>query len=591
MKKALIALVVVAVLVAAGLFGANYYFQMKAGEAVERVLANLPNVAESSHGGVKYNLLDQSVAIKDVNLKMAKKPQQPESFKISNIVISKPNMKRFEDILGAENDELLAESINMSGLSASGDDIDLKVDSYELTEPVVGKIDVPAGTKAEDLFSIQNLPKVYKAFKLKNAAIKGMTGQVKGPEKVNLEMKSLTASNYEGGKLGSFDAEGFKITGEKDELFLIEKMTGKNLDYSGALEAIAKIDPENPAPPMDMNLNYELVQINGVQFKADKVDLKMNEISLKNFRQKGILPLSLNFDLKGLEIDTTKIDDPKAQMVFSQLGYQKLLVNFNLDFAWNEAAKTFNVNNVSLGVDQGGDLSVNVAVDGVDLSNVKVPEDLAGLAGTAALKRVEINYVDASLAPKLLDFAAQMQGMQPQDVKDLLIAQIGTQKMMFGGVPGADMTIDAVIAFIKDPKSLTIIAEPSAPLPVMMLAAQAQTAPDQLITSLNLSAKVNGQAPPSSGPGMAAPTPPTPTPAPAPEPAPTPAPTPAPAPAPAPEPAPTPAPAPAPTPAPAPESAPKADAPAGTPSMGDIMKKYQPATPDENGEMKAKPMN
>jgi hypothetical protein len=219
------------------------------------------------------------------------------------------------------------------------------------------------------------------------------------------------------------------------------------------------------------------------------------EFSLANVRLIGPIPVSMVVDLKGMAVDVTQLKDAKSQQTFKALGYDKLVVSANVDYAWDQASKAAVFKNISMGIDQGAVLQLSLALDGVDFSQIEQPADAMALMGAVALKRAQIRYQDQSLAGRILKMAAGMQGMQAEDLQTALAAQL---EMMAGSMlddsPDSEKLVEALQTFIKDPKSLTITSEPQPALPVMTLITEAKLSPDQLVKDLKLSLAVNDQA-------------------------------------------------------------------------------------------------
>lgn len=580
MKKLLVVIVVLCLLAAAGAVGLHFYAQMKAVEAVEAYINGMPDLENGSHGKVAYSLLSKKLTVDD--MKLTFKREDMKNMEIGNIEISKPDMGTFEAMMKGEGQEgvlnKLADTVTVSNIKAYDKKVSMSLGNYTITGPQVGKLPFKPSTPPEQAFAKENIPKLMKAVALDKAEMNDLVVKDLAEGKEVVKLKKISVENVHAGKIGAFIMEGMNIDADEEAQVKFQSISAKNLDYSNAIEMLSKDTPPDPFS-MDSPVTYDEIMVKGIEVDAPKAqNVKVSEISLSNYKNMGAIPISFTFDLKGLSLDVQNIDDPKAQATFKQLGYDKLNMHMNLDYGWDADTNVLNLKNLSVKIDEMAGLTAKLTVEGVDLKKMKSPADAMMLLGGMLFKKAEIKYVDASLAPKMLKFAAAAQGMDPEQLRGMLISQVDFIKPMLGNTASADQIAKSAVVFIKDPRSLTIIAEPQAPLPVMVLANQAQMAPDKLIASLNISIAVNDGAPvkvePAAMPSQPGAAQPQPAPA-QPEPSQPAAPQPAPA-----QPQPS-------QPAPAPQPA----APEQPKTIGDMFKKMDPSKTDEGGEMKAQPLN
>ncbi|WP_342360153.1 hypothetical protein [Terrarubrum flagellatum] len=174
----------------------------------------------------------------------------------------------------------------------------------------------------------------------------------------------------------------------------------------------------------------------------------------------GATPLKGAVSVKGLTVQP-----PAASMAGQQLkaaGYDKL--DFAIDYAsaYDPATKALTLDNFTINGVGAGSLQLKSTLGGIDKSAFtgQGPEKImALLQGT--ISGVELNYVDAGLATKLIGLFAQQQGKQPaafQAESAAMARQIAP--MLLAGAPNAPAIGDAVARFIAQPTSISVALKP-----------------------------------------------------------------------------------------------------------------------------------
>lgn len=237
-------------------------------------------------------------------------------------------------------------------------------------------------------------------------------------------------------------------------------------------------------------LNIKNLTLRDVAIDAEGEKVKLREIAIADFAQTDKVPLSLTFGLHGLQIDPATIPDSEAREGLAKLGYDKLSLDMDLAYVHDPAAKRLSVRQASVGGDNMGRLGLSFDLGNVDAAVIADPVSALAAVQSATLERLELRYDDSSLAGRLMKAAAGEAGMEEADFKSMLLAQVaqaGTQ------VPEAPMTkdvLDSAIAFINNPKSLSLRLQPPRPLPLGILMAGAQD-PAALAQAAGMSVAAN----------------------------------------------------------------------------------------------------
>lgn len=216
--------------------------------------------------------------------------------------------------------------------------------------------------------------------------------------------------------------------------------------------------------------------------------------------------------ISGITADLTAAPDPKAQEAISALGLQTLNGAVTLKGSWTPADGKFDLSEYAFDFDNVGRLDVRFSLSGYTLDFIKATQDamkaaeanpdkaagqqamamsMMGLAQQLVYNGASIRFDDAGITAKALDFAGKQQGVDgaqmAQSVKGMLPMMLGAMNM-----PDLQKQIEtAVSAYLDDPKSLTVSANPAQPLPAPQIMGAAMGDPANLVKTLNVQVTAN----------------------------------------------------------------------------------------------------
>lgn len=216
--------------------------------------------------------------------------------------------------------------------------------------------------------------------------------------------------------------------------------------------------------------------------------------------------------VSGVNIDLTSAPDPKAQEAITALGLQTINGEVTMKGAWTLADGKFELNEYAFDFADVGRLDINFSLSGYTLDFVKAMQEasraaesnpdkaagqqammmsMMGLAQQLIYNGASIRFDDAGITAKALDFAGKQQGV---DGKQMAASLKGMMPMMLGAMnmPDLQKQIEtAVGAYLDDPKSLTISANPAEPLPAPQIMGAAMGDPANLVKTLNVQVTAN----------------------------------------------------------------------------------------------------
>lgn len=297
---------------------------------------------------------------------------------------------------------------------------------------------------------------------------------------------------------------------------------------------LAADDEQDPVVKM---MYYQTVKVDSLTVSEDGQEMvTMKDLYANTTPYTKGTPLSVNFGVKSIELDIEKMDELRrtaeeatkaaneadadadateedaAEVTpnpLIELGYKKLNMVVTSTGSWEPEKGDLAISKFEFDVKDLGKLDTTVKLGGYDVKFIKSVQqaseqinaskdnkDAAGLAMLGLIQQLSISemsirYDDASLTPKLLEYYGKQQGISGQDMANQIK---GIAPLMVGYLGHADFAVQAttaINAYLDDPKSLTIAAEPKAPVSFALIAATATADPKKLLDLLAVKITAN----------------------------------------------------------------------------------------------------
>ncbi|SJZ85988.1 hypothetical protein [Consotaella salsifontis] len=316
-------------------------------------------------------------------------------------------------------------------------------------------------------------------------------------EKVDLG--DLTFSGVEGSPEEGYTVAEF----EKD-------MTGKDWSVEGLkiqdlTIAGTSTDPKS-APAADVF--FSDLTLDQLEIKDDgRTAFTTKDAKITNTTSDSAI--SSEFDLGTIDMDVPEDSDARAAGTLREIGYDHLSGNISGKGSWTKSSGELTLQPLTIKADDAGTFNFSYKVLGytpefiASLSQLRQqmqsqPEGqqaagmaVMGLMAQLQLSRIVLSYEDDSLANRLLDFYAKKAG-QPRD--QYVQTLTGSLSPMLASLKNPDFQKqieDAVSTFLKDPKSLSIQAEPAQPIAAAQIMGAAMAAPQTIPTLLEVKVEAN----------------------------------------------------------------------------------------------------
>lgn len=325
--------------------------------------------------------------------------------------------------------------------------------------------------------SMQFITDIYDSMDFGTTDVKDVVVDFGKNEKAgSVKIARMGLADFAKARLGELSVDGLAVTGP-EVLVKIESFALRGFNFKPAIDAMKTIPLDNPAAmgainPRTFLPSLEQILVTGIdasvpdkrhdgnanggatdKFKIGKVEIKASNYLL------GI-PAALAFTVEHLALDLPPPRDANARQL-AAMGYTSADVTSKFAYAWSEAASTLTLTDASLKGEGMGSVSLKGVFGNItkDLFVGDAAVMQAALLG-AAVAEADLRVENDGLVTKLLDSQAKQAGVTADQLRDQLImnARQGVSQL-FGDSTQASAISDAVSAFLKDPKSIEIVAK------------------------------------------------------------------------------------------------------------------------------------
>jgi hypothetical protein len=325
------------------------------------------------------------------------------------------------------------------------------------------------------------------------------------PDKANLgdvTLDNVTEANG-GYKIGTLSFQDFTSPPED----------GMTVSLAGATVTGLNVPAENAGGDvLSSMMMYDSAKLASMSVKkGDKEVFGLQDLHMEVTQPADGKPLEFTGAAESFSADLSQAEDPQSKAVIEALGYQNIKGSLEMAGSWQPSDGQIGLSQYDITVENAGTLGVTLDLGGYTTDFVKQLQDIqkkvaadpndqaAGMQVFGLMQQLNfgsasIRWDDDSLTNKVLDFVAQSKG---QKAEELATQAKGMVPMMLamGGISDAafvKQVSDAVNAYLTEPKSLEIAAEPASAVPFAQIMAGGMSGqPQQLIQMLGLSVTAN----------------------------------------------------------------------------------------------------
>jgi hypothetical protein len=201
-------------------------------------------------------------------------------------------------------------------------------------------------------------------------------------------------------------------------------------------------------------------------------------------------PRDFTMKIGGIKVPAAIFDKhPQQKAVLDALGYGDLNSSFDVEAGYDTAKDTLTLRSLTLSTDGVATLGIQARISGISLGKALTDGGSSVESeSNGKLESLEIRFDNAGVVERALDMQAKMMGASREDVVNQLSGALPFMLNMIGNQGFQDKVATAAIAFLKSPKSITVVAAPTNPVSFKAISDAAinapQTLPDILVVDI-----------------------------------------------------------------------------------------------------------
>jgi hypothetical protein len=242
---------------------------------------------------------------------------------------------------------------------------------------------------------------------------------------------------------------------------------------------------------------FERMELTGIEIEnGDETKVPIYSVTLATSGHVDGIPRKMSADIKGIVVP---IDPAKPETKdIANLGYKELAIDVSTAGGYDEKAQRLSLDTFSVSGKDMGALKIAFALGSVTSDSLKALQAAANDSAKQmeimqgySIEGISIRVENNSLVDRVLDAQSKAQGTKREQYVTGLSAAVPLMIQAIGNKEFEKKVADAATAFLKAPKSLTVIAKPAQPVPVAQVVGTALVAPQTLPGVLSVDVQAN----------------------------------------------------------------------------------------------------
>lgn len=324
------------------------------------------------------------------------------------------------------------------------------------------------------------------------------------PAKTPLGKVTLTDITEDGGAytIGKVTLPNYSMTED-----------GATVDITGISLTGLKLPAEGDSDPIAALMLYDAADMESLTVRiGDKIPFSMNQLHFEITAPEDGQPMEFTGAAEKFTADISMVEDAEAKKTMDALGYQTINGYFELAGSWQPTDGRLELSQYDISIDKAGTIGFTFDLGGYTPDFIKamqkMQKDMAaqpaggdnsaqGLAMLGLMQQLtfhsaSMRFDDDSLTSKALEFVAAQQGMKGADLANQAKAIV---PFLMAQLNNPDLTTQvtaAVTAYLDDPQSIEVSAEPENAVPFAVIMAGAMSpSPQDLLKTLSVSVTAN----------------------------------------------------------------------------------------------------
>ncbi len=326
-----------------------------------------------------------------------------------------------------------------------------------------------AGQKPDPQASLSMATDLLGSMTFGEIRMKGLTGDANAPGKPAMRFGLDQVVMSGGGGQSRFQMQGLKASNGADRFDMAE-IAVEGVDLGAMLSALQTLAADQSGGMLNFDPSTMIPKIGAVRFSGIDIDVPDAKTAGQRVRAKlglfetrmanhvGPIPADVAVTIDRLQMDIPPNTKEKGLQDILAMGYKSLDLSAKYDQAWNEAAKTLTVKELSLRSGGMATVSAKAEIGNVPREIFTLDKAVASVAALgAAARNLQVSVVNDSLFEKLIAKTARESRRKPEDVRAELAAGATMMvPMLLGDHPAARPIGAALGKFVADPKNLRI---------------------------------------------------------------------------------------------------------------------------------------
>lgn len=333
--------------------------------------------------------------------------------------------------------------------------------------------------------------------------IEGATIAVAGQtEKVTIGNVTLSDVKEENGDytIGTASLPNYSVTED-----------GATVDITGVTISGLKIPSDSVTDPVASLVMYDAAEMESMTVKVGgKQTFAMDKAHFEITPPADGNAMEFSGAAEKFSADLSQVEDADAKKVIDALGLQSLDGYFELSGSWQPTDGRLAIDQYDISVEKVGTLGLTFDLGGYTPDFFKSLQDtqknlgaqggdssaqglaMLGLMQQLTFHSTSIRFDDDSLTGKVLDYVAAQQNMKASDIANQAKAIVPFLMAQLNNPELAAQVTAAITAYLDDPQSIEISAEPDQPVPFAVIMAGAMSpSPQDLVKTLGVSITAN----------------------------------------------------------------------------------------------------
>jgi hypothetical protein len=324
------------------------------------------------------------------------------------------------------------------------------------------------------------------------------------PQKTSLGNVTLSEITEENGAytIGTVTLPNYSTTEE-----------GATVDITGISLTGLKLPAEGDTDPIAALMLYESADMDSLTVRmGDKTPFSMNQLHFEITPPADGKAMEFTGAAEKFTADLSVVDDAESKKTMEALGYQTINGYFELAGSWQPSDGRLELSQYDISIENAGTIGFTFDLGGYTPDFIKSMQEMQkemakqpaggdnsaqGLAMLGLMQQLtfhsaSLRFDDDSLTGKVLDFIAAQQGVKAADLANQAKAIVPFLMAQLNNPELTTQVTAAVSAYLDEPKSIEVSAEPenAVPFAVIMAGAMSPT-PQDLVKTLAVTVTAN----------------------------------------------------------------------------------------------------